>query len=141
MVAESHELEAINVPRPCRVSWREMTGDDQVRLCRQCGKQVYHLSNMSRAAASELLQQQVDPVCVRFYCRHDGTIVTRECGPVRRGLLQRIIASVALAFTLLMFPGCLMPTQGSVDVHGGDSLPTNAGSIPDSDFRVPKFDD
>ena len=42
-------LEQIRVASPCHANWDEMTGTDQARFCGQCRKNVYNLSEMTRA--------------------------------------------------------------------------------------------
>jgi hypothetical protein len=56
-----------------------MTGDDRVRFCEHCRKNVYNLSSMSHDEAAALVRQTEGRLCVRFYRRHDGTILTNDC--------------------------------------------------------------
>jgi len=72
-------LEVIEVASPCHASWDDMTGDDRSRFCSQCAKQVYNLSGLSREEAERLVQESEGPMCVRFYRRADGTILTEDC--------------------------------------------------------------
>jgi hypothetical protein len=62
-----------------------MAGNGRVRSCVQCSKQVFNISNMSRADAEVLLRERVEGVCVRFYRRFDGTILTTDCPVGTRG--------------------------------------------------------
>ena len=80
-------LDQIDVAAPCRVSWDAMQGDDRTRHCGQCELQVYNLSGMSHAEAVDLVRRsQGERVCVRFYRRADGTVLTSDCPTsVRRG--------------------------------------------------------
>jgi len=58
-----------------------MEGDERERLCRQCDKKVYNISNMSKKEAEALLMSNSkgERKCVKFYQRKDGTITTDEC--------------------------------------------------------------
>jgi hypothetical protein len=72
-------LEIITVPNPCPASWEAMRGGDEVRFCKHCQKNVYDLSAMDRAQAEALVGANEGHMCVRFYRRADGTVVTSDC--------------------------------------------------------------
>ncbi len=97
-----------------------MSGDERVRFCRQCRQRVYNLSEMTRAEAEAVLQPLYSPtvslgnhaaeqhVCVRFYRRPDGTVVTRDCFALRRALRKGVRAMfAATAGVVLVLLGCL----------------------------------
>ncbi len=96
-------LEQIQVAAPCRASWDGMTGDDRVRHCRHCAKNVYNLSGMSRADAEALVTRMEGKLCVRFFRRADGTMLTQDC-PIGVAALRRVrwpllvLGSLAAAF-------------------------------------------
>ncbi|MCU0705898.1 MAG: hypothetical protein MUF18_18165 [Fimbriiglobus sp.] len=83
MSAPRVNLNLIDVPNPCTVPWDEMTGDDRVRFCGQCKKSVYHLSHMTREEAERLVGEVEGEMCVQFYRRADGTVVTHDCAVLR----------------------------------------------------------
>ncbi|MBY0547602.1 MAG: hypothetical protein K2W95_09935 [Candidatus Obscuribacterales bacterium] len=57
-----------------------MTGDDKVRHCHKCKFNVYNLSAMTEVEAESLLQLNADKsLCVRFFRRLDGKIMTAAC--------------------------------------------------------------
>jgi len=73
-------LDQIRVASPCNAEWNEMVGDERVRFCLSCEKNVYNLSSMTRDAAEALLRERMgNELCVRFYQRADGTILTQDC--------------------------------------------------------------
>lgn len=72
-------LDNIKVAAPCAAEWSKMTGDDRVRHCGDCDKRVYNLSSMTRDEAQALLVEHEGRLCVRYYKRHDGTILTADC--------------------------------------------------------------
>jgi len=84
----------LEVARPCPVSWDGMAGDDKVRFCALCQKCVYNLSAMKLSEARQLVEEREGKVCVRFFQRDDGTVMTEDCGfglervrrSVRRGV-------------------------------------------------------
>jgi hypothetical protein len=81
-------LDLLEVPNPCSVPWDSMQGDDRVRHCSQCQQSVYQLSNLSRDEVEALILEKEGKLCVQFYRRADGSVVTRPCVAVRmwRGL-------------------------------------------------------
>ena len=91
-------LENIRVATPCRADWTQMTGDERARHCGDCKKNVYNLSNMTRDEAEALIVEKEGKLCARYYQRHDGTILLKDCsigiGARRK---RRIIAVGAMA--------------------------------------------
>jgi hypothetical protein len=76
-------LKSISIASPCEARWEDMVGDEKVRHCTLCALNVHNLSAMSREEAEELVRSKIgDPsrrVCVRFYERADGTVLTQDC--------------------------------------------------------------
>jgi hypothetical protein len=91
-----------------------MSGDDRVRFCGECRLNVYNLSAMSRPEAEALLRAKEGRLCVRFYVRRDGTVLTRDCprglAAVRRGTV-RLAARLAAAAVLLLSLALLAPAR------------------------------
>jgi hypothetical protein len=60
---------------------------------------VYNLSAMSEAEAHKLIAQREGRVCVRFYQRRDGTVLTTDCpvGRKRTFLSKAAGSAIALA--------------------------------------------
>jgi len=56
-----------------------MVGDEHVRFCGQCEKNVYNLSSLPREEAEALLVAKEGKMCVRLYRRDDGTVLTNDC--------------------------------------------------------------
>lgn len=87
-------LENIRIASPCTASWDEMTGDERVRFCGHCAKDVYNLSGMTREESERLLRERAGNICVRLYKRHDGTVLTADCPVgVKRKRRRRIVAT------------------------------------------------
>jgi predicted Fe-S protein YdhL (DUF1289 family) len=72
-------LENIRVASPCSESWDAMAGTEQVRSCERCQHKVYNLSEMNAAEAADVIRKAEGRLCVRFYRRADGTILTNDC--------------------------------------------------------------
>jgi hypothetical protein len=72
-------LDNIRIAAPCTVDWNAMTGDERVRQCGQCQNSVFNLSGMTRDAAEALMIERNGELCVRYFQRHDGTIMLADC--------------------------------------------------------------
>jgi hypothetical protein len=64
---------------------------------------VYNLSGMTRFEAESLIAQNEGRLCVRFYRRRDGSIITKDC-PVGLRAIQRRVSYLAKALELKFFP-------------------------------------
>jgi hypothetical protein len=67
-----------------------MIGDEHVRFCGQCSLNVYDLSSMTRGDAESLIARAEGRLCVRFYRRRDGSIITRDCPVGLRAIRRRV---------------------------------------------------
>jgi hypothetical protein len=83
----------LEIASPCRESWDRMRGDERVRFCGRCSLHVYDLSALSEPEALHLVKKTEGKVCVRFYQRRDGTILTRDC-PVGWARLHQSLLGV-----------------------------------------------
>jgi hypothetical protein len=98
-------LDRVTVASPCTARWEDMTGDERTRHCAQCSLRVHNLSLMTTDEAEALLQSKGDGrLCVRFYRRADGTVLTQDC-PVglaaARARVRRIAGRIAAALGLV----------------------------------------
>jgi hypothetical protein len=83
-----------------------MEGDERVRFCALCSKNVYNLSAMSRSEAEALVREQEGRLCVRFYRRRDGTLLTDNCPVGFRRMRRSLLAQMsAVSGMFLMVPG------------------------------------
>lgn len=106
----SHSLDIIDVASPCSAPWDSMTGNDQVRHCDRCDLNVYNLSAMTRDEAEQLVFQHEGRLCVGFFRRADGTVITKDCPVGARALrrkLARLVASVGAIIALLVTGGAM----------------------------------
>lgn len=73
-------LDRVSIAAPCNADWDNMVGDERERFCNQCTLNVYNISSMSKSDAEEFLSLRTQGrVCVQFYKRKDGTIITDNC--------------------------------------------------------------
>ena len=91
-------LDNIRVATPCTADWAKMTGDERVRACGDCKKNVYNLSDMTRFEAEALIVEKEGTLCVRYFQRADGTILLKDCAiGVKRKRRRRLFAIGAAA--------------------------------------------
>jgi hypothetical protein len=91
-------LARIRVATPCHADWNEMTGDERVRHCASCKKDVFNLSDMTREQAERLIIEKHGDLCARYYQRTDGTILLADCSVgIRQKRTTRVLAAGAAA--------------------------------------------
>ena len=97
-------LDNVRIAAPCSADWDSMFGNERMRFCGQCQLNVYNLSEMSEAEAERLIGQTEGRLCVRYYRRQDGSIITQNC-PVGLRVIKRKLsrAAKAVATTVLTF--------------------------------------
>jgi len=112
----------LRIASPCRAPWENMDGDDRVRFCRECNRNVYNLSAMPEPEAQRVIAEREGRLCVRFYQRHDGTVLTSDC-PVgqKRSLLRagaRVAVAIAVASTGLTKLSACGPSEDEASPTG-----------------------
>lgn len=110
MVAPTRPLDEVQVAAPCHVAWDNMIGTQRIRYCHQCRRNVYNLSAMGREEAETLVQRHEGRLCIRFFRRADGTMLTQDCPVGRRGLGwylygRWLLLAAALANLVIVFFG------------------------------------
>ena len=107
MAKFTDNLSRVRIAAPCSADWEGMTGTERVRFCNSCNLHVYNLSAMTRAEAEHLVTNTEDRLCVRFYRRADGTILTQNCPVGLRRLKQRarVVATATLSAVIGFITG------------------------------------
>ncbi len=133
-------LDNIRVATPCNADWAKMSGDERVRMCGSCSKHVYNLSDMTRDEAERLLVAKEGRLCVRYYQRADGTILTKDCAVgISQRRKRRVIAASAAALLAgvggllaarLLQPSCTAtaPEPGQLRLDHPDYRPAQTTS-------------
>jgi hypothetical protein len=98
----TNPLSNIKIASPCSQDWNEMIGTERKRFCGECKLNVYNLSGMTRNEAEFLLLNSEGRLCVRFFKRADGTILTKDC-PVGWQAVKRRVSKTAAAAVSLLF--------------------------------------
>ncbi len=130
-------LDNIRIASPCSANWEGMFGSDRKRFCGDCKLNVYNLSDMTRHEAENLILSSEGRLCVRFFRRADGTILTKNC-PVGSAAVKQRASRVATAvFSMIagLFTGVLgfhllntkpetrQQIMGAVAVQGDVAMP------------------
>jgi len=102
MSANKSPLDNLKIASPCSASWNEMYGNERKRFCGDCKLNVYNLSGMTRDDAEQLLASSEGRLCVRYYRRSDGTILTKDCPVGWAKMRQRLSVYATAAFSLVL---------------------------------------
>ena len=102
-------LNNIRIASPCSANWDEMYGDNRKRFCGDCKLNVYNLSGMTIIEAESLVMNAEGRLCVRFYKRADGSVITEDCPVGWAKVKQRtkIYAAAAASLLMALFTGVL----------------------------------
>ena len=154
----TNPLDGVRVAAPCPADWERMVGDERMRYCGQCNLHVYNLSGMTRKEAESLIANAEGRLCLRFYRRADGTVLTRNCPVGLRALKRRVtrVASAMLSAVLGFLAGVgldlgfatratttthtmgavAMPAPQSGNTAGPVTITGTAGSLPPVEFPL-----
>ena len=113
-----------------------MIGNERVRFCGQCELNVYNLSALTKAQAENLIVRTEGRLCLRFFRRKDGSILTQDCPVGLRALKQRLSRiRRAVAVALL---GFFTGATGSYALNTFETLPDGQHTL--GVMAVPKVD-
>lgn len=108
------EVKRIVIDAPCKVGWDEMDGDEKVRFCGQCKKNVHNLSTIPTRELEEVLKRRkIEPTCVIMSRREDGSVKFDNC-PVVLRKARNHICKVAVNLLLI----AAWPLALSADAQG-----------------------
>lgn len=111
-------LKNVRVADPCSQPWHDMEGDDRVRFCQQCKLNVYNLSDMTAKEAAALIEKTQGRLCIGYYMRADGTILTQNCPVGLRKVRKKVAwALTGAAAVLGMALNTLASLKGDPRVH------------------------
>ena len=102
MARFTSRLDNVRIASPCPANWDSMCGNERIRFCGECQLNVYNISEMSKAEAEQLIGQAEGRLCVRYYRRKDGSIITQNC-PVGLRALKRRVSRIAAAISSVIF--------------------------------------
>jgi len=96
----TNPLDNVRVAKPCPADWNAMFGNDRKRFCGECKLNVYNLSDMSRGEAENFLLEAEGRVCIRYYRREDGTVLTKDCPVGLAALKKRVSRAMTAVFSV-----------------------------------------
>ena len=109
-------IDAIRISSPCKISWSSMKGNEQIRFCEQCGRNVHNLSAMNRRQVKKIMNlSSNERICVGFNMDKDGAINIRKNLVSIGSLLNMLLAvfarigtslSIVLGILGSAFAGC-----------------------------------
>ncbi|MBX9724250.1 MAG: hypothetical protein K2X81_22770 [Candidatus Obscuribacterales bacterium] len=104
-------LDNVIVAAPCPITWESMVGDDRVRHCSGCDRNVYNLSDMSTAEAEKFITENGDTQCARLFRRADGKIMTDNCPRGLRAIRNKCKTAVKVAASIIAAIFAFAPTS------------------------------
>ncbi len=124
-------LQSVRVASPCNAVWEDMqtVEGERVHFCMGCQKNVYNLSAMSQNEAEGLLRRHEGRLCVRYYQRHDGTVLTGDCPIGARAVGMGLIRRSAIAAGLFAMLFGAMAAMNSAQQQTPVPAPAIAGGV------------
>src|SRR5215212_1140567 len=120
---------APEIKSPCPMPWHAMRGDARARCCDHCQLHVHNLSAMSQRQVKKVLGRRgVQPVCISYTRRGDGTMVTRWdnfCDALLRRIQRGFAWSIAASAPVLL-SGCQTQNQTLGEAAAGAPTTGNA---------------
>ena len=98
----TNPLNNIKIASPCSADWNKMYGSNRQRFCQQCNQNVYNLSDMTKDEAESFLVNSEGRVCVKFYRRKDGTVLTQNCPVGWQAVKKRISRATTAIFSMIV---------------------------------------
>lgn len=137
-------LDSVDVKSPCNESWDEMFGNDEVRFCSHCAKNVHNLSAMTKKKAEELVKKSEGKLCVRYIKTPEGKLITASptlTKITRRATIAASVLATSLTLSTMAYSQGepIKPkdnsTQTQKDILKKDNekqdLATNSGTVMD----------
>lgn len=133
----------IVISSPCTVSWQSMNGDEKIRFCGECKKNVHNITNMPPNEVADVLSRRIDErLCIFMYKRKNGTVVLDNCPAFLRQKRDRMRNyAVAALLTLSWMLATGADAQGLVgapiDPRYGQS--NELGQLVDFGYDTARF--
>ena len=122
-MSKKNFIDSVRVRDPCTQAWDEMVGNDKVRFCTHCAKDVNNLSAMTRKDAIKLVRKSGGSLCIRYVQQprtakpmfaEELTQITRRRAP----LMAAGVVSATLSLATFTYS------------QGGAELPQAARNVP-----------
>jgi hypothetical protein len=122
----------IRIASPCSADWNRMSGTKTVRYCPDCNLNVYTFSRMSSTEIDHLVSHHEGRLCVRYYQRPDGTMLTQNCPVGLRAAVHHVsrLATATLSAVLTIFSATAAasprPQKSAQPLHQIQKAPSQA---------------
>ena len=97
----------IEIKNPCSQDWETMHGNDIVRFCDHCAKNVNNLSAMNEKEALRLVKKSKGRICVKYHQdpRTKAPLFSEQMTPItrRKPFMAAGVMSVSLSLSTLAF--------------------------------------
>src|SRR5205085_5753181 len=133
MARKSDSLNRLTIGNPCKSDWQAMTGNQRVRYCQECNKNIYNLSAMTRDEAEALIARFEGRLCARIERDADGVILDDDLRAAPQ-LISRRVSPVAAALVT-----ALIGLSGNVMAMTSNAgTPAAIYAQSDQDGRAPQ---
>src|SRR5205085_7360202 len=133
MARKSDSLNRLTIGNPCKSDWQAMTGNQRVRYCQECNKNVYNLSAMTRDEAEALIARFEGRLCARIERNADGVILDDDLHAAPQLISRRVSpVAAALATALIGLSGNVMAMTSNA------GTPAAIYAQSDQDGRAPQ---
>jgi hypothetical protein len=132
-------LDQLRINEPCAAKWGEMQGNDEVRFCGHCAKNVHNLSAMTRVDALRLVEESRGGLCIRYETTTAGSVFTRDnhvfsFPKLRLSPLAAAAFGIAITVTPAFAqenasPACTKPEVVTIRKPAADSTATVRGRL------------
>ena len=116
-MAKKSFLDSIQSPAPCSKEWNEMIGNERVRFCGVCAKNVYNLSAMPRKEARKFVARNAEKVCIRYVRLPNGKVLTADTKLYKITRRTPLLAAGVFGATLTLsaFSDAQTPTPPKIE--------------------------
>jgi hypothetical protein len=87
------------------MSWDHMVGDDRVRFCDGCRKNVFNVASLTEEQLEALLRMPGDAPCLRVFRRADGHVLLGDCPVGATSARRRLRVLTGAAAAAATFAG------------------------------------
>jgi ankyrin repeat protein len=130
-------IDKVRVKDPCTQAWDEMIGNDKVRFCTHCAKDVNNLSAMTRKEAVRLVRKSGGSLCIR-YVQQPATKAPMFAGQLTQITRRRVPLMAAGVMSASLSLATMTYAQGGAELISISKAPATAQVSECED--VPKDD-
>ena len=100
MPKHAERLNLIQIPSPCSADWDSMIGNERLRFCSNCNRNVHNLLEMTPKEIIRLIINSDGRLCARYYQGADSNI--QSATPTLHQIGRRASRIAAGAFSAVL---------------------------------------